>query len=603
MTAEAGIDFVHEHGGYGEKLLPEMMGGGVAFFDFDDDSDPDLLFVNSARWHWRDGADGADGAAPRPVVLYANDGKGRFRDVTEESGLAAAVPPGFYGQGVAIGDVDGDGWRDVFLTAVGANRLLRNREGRFRDATEEAGVGGAWDGWSTGAALYDADGDGDFDLVVADYVAWSREIDAAVERDVDGVGATYGRPQSYGGASIRLFRNRGDGRFDDATEGSGLAVVDGRGRPLGKALAVVPFDANGDGVLDLFVANDTVRNFYFRGTGGGRYVEEGEMTGLAYDAGGRATGAMGTDVGWLDGPGRLTIAVGNFEGEPTSAYVAGDGGAFFSDESLARGLAAATRGALTFGVVLADLDLDGRLDLVQANGHVEPDIARLDPAQAYLQPPQVLWNAGGRFVDLPAAHLGDLPTPIAGRGLATADVDGDGDLDLALTQVGGPARLFRNDQSTGHHWLRVTLRGPAGNLDATGAVVELKANGTTQRRLVSPTRSYLSQLEPTVTFGLGKAAKIDSLTITWPDGTEQRLGADDPPVDRHLTIDKPATSPAVDGTPQKPDQRGSAQSGSPPPVSLHRRSSNGVNRGRARQPRREESSASSAARFALACAS
>jgi hypothetical protein len=328
-------------------------------------------------------------------------------------------------------------------------------------------------------------------------------------------------------------------------------VADDRGRPLGKALTVVPFDADADGVLDLFVANDTVRNFYFRGTGGGRYVEEGEMTGLAYDAGGRATGAMGVDVGWLGGPGRLTVAVGNFAGEPTSGYVDGDGGAIFSDESLALGLAAATHKALTFGVLLADLDLDGRLDLVQANGHVEPDIARLDPAQAYLQPPQVLWNAGGRFVELPASRLGDLP--MAGRGLAAADVDGDGDLDLALTQVGGPARLLRNDQATSHHWLRVTLRGPAGNPDAVGAIVELTANGTTQRRLVSPTRSYLSQLEPTATFGLGKTAKLDSLTITWPDGTVQRLAADDLPLDRHLTIDKPATSPAADGPPQETD--------------------------------------------------
>jgi enediyne biosynthesis protein E4 len=546
VTEAAGISFVHENGAYGEKLLPEMMGGGVAFFDYDGDGDADLLFVNSARWPWREGA---EGAPVRPVVLYANDGKGAFRDVTAESGLGDAVPAGFYGQGVAIADVDGDGWRDLFLTAVGANRLLRNREGRFADATAEAGVAGAADGWSTGAAFYDADGDGDLDLVVADYLAWSREIDAAVERDVDGVGATYGRPQSYGGGRLWLFRNEGGGRFGDASEGSGLEMRDPQGRSLAKPLAVVPFDADGDRVPDLFVANDTTRNFYFRGKGGGRYAEEAEMTGLAYDPGGRATGAMGVDHAWLDGRGpghdaALALAVGNFADEPTSAFVAGDGGAFFTDESLRLGLAATTRAPLTFGVLLADLDLDGRPDLVQANGHVEPDIARLDPAQSYLQPAQVLWNAGPRFVELPADRLGDLPRPMAGRGLAAADIDGDGDLDLAITQVGGPARLLRNDQATGHRWLRVTLRGAAANRDAIGANVELVAEGATRRHLVSPTRSYLSQVEPTVTFGLGRAEKVDSLTVTWPDGTVQRVTVDDGTIGRHLTIEKPATPAA-----------------------------------------------------------
>ncbi|HEX2164598.1 MAG TPA: CRTAC1 family protein, partial [Thermoanaerobaculia bacterium] len=392
-----------------------------------------------------------------------------------------------------------------------------------------------------GLAAADVDGDGDLDLAAVDYVEWSPEVDRRVEREADGVGRTYGRPQSYGGARLWLFRNDGDGRFEEVAERSGLAVSDAAGRPLGKGLAVVPLDADGDGALDLFVANDTVRNFLFRGDGRGRFVERGELAGVAYDAAGRATGAMGVDLGWLDG--RPAIAVGNYAAETSSLYVA-EGGGLFSDQALARGLAAATREPLTFGLLLADLDLDGRLDLVQANGHVEPDVARLDRGESYRQPAQLLWNAGRRFVELPAAAVGDLARPLAARGLAAADVDGDGDLDLAITQIAGPAVLLRNDQASGHHWLRVTLRGPTGNPDAIGAVVELAAGGTAQRRFVSPTRSYLSQVEPTVTFGLGTTTEVDSLKIAWPDGTVQRRDGEAIRVDRELRIEHRPRDPA-----------------------------------------------------------
>jgi hypothetical protein len=531
VTAEAGISFVHTNGARGEKLLPETMGGGVAFFDYDGDGDQDLLLVDSAPWPGR-----RDGALPPPVVLYANDGRGRFRDVTRETGIAEALPPGFYGMGVAVADVDGDGWRDVFLTAVGTDRLLANRGGRFVDVTAAAGVGGTADGWSTGTAFFDADGDGDLDLVVVDYLGWSREVDARVERRADSVATTYGRPQAYAGTRPRLYLNLGDGRFEDHTAASGLAARPGGAPLLAKGLAVLPLDADGDGRLDLFVANDTEANHLFRNLGGARFEEVGESWGVAWDAHGRATGAMGVDAGHPAPGDPLTLVVGNFAGEASSAYRAAEEGGFFTDESQRLGLAAPTRGELTFGVLLVDTDLDGRLDVVQANGHVEPDIARLDPGQSYRQPGQLLWHDGERWVALAPEAVGDLGRPAAGRGLAAADVDGDGDPDLVMTQVGGPARLLRNDQSTGHHWLRVAVRGRGANADALGAVVELTAGGVTLRRVVEPTRSYLSQCELPVTFGLGARVRVDSLTVTWPDGTRRTLDGEAVEIDRLLVV-------------------------------------------------------------------
>jgi hypothetical protein len=457
------------------------------------------------------------------------------------------VPAGFYGMGVAVADVDGDGRRDLFLTAVGPDRLLVNRAGRFADATAAAGVAGRADGWSTGAAFFDADRDGDLDLVVVDYVVWSREVDAEVARQADGVGRTYGRPQSYRGTRPRLYLNRGDGTFDDASAASGLAPAAAGTVGLAKALAVVPLDADGDGRLDLFVANDTEPNHLFHNLGGGRFAEVGESWGLARDPHGRATGAMGVDAGHPAPGDPLTVVVGNFAAEATSAYRAAEGGGFYTDEGLRLGLAAATRPALTFGVLLVDADLDGRLDVVQANGHIEPDIARLDPGQRYLQPGQLLWNAGEHFVELAAAAVGDLARPAAGRGLAAADVDGDGDLDLVLTQVAGPARLLRNDQATGHHWLRVAVEGAPANPDALGAVVELTAGGATQHRVVSPTRGYLSQGELPVTFGLGATDRVDALTVTWPDGARRTLAGDRLAVDRLHVVHRPAAPGAPDG--------------------------------------------------------
>ncbi len=519
VTAEAGIRFVHETGAYGDKLLPESMGSGLAFFDYDNDGDADLFFTNGTAWaHARDSRPAATPA------LYANDGRGRFVDVTRQAGLAVPI----YGMGVAAADYDGDGWRDLFLTGVGENRLLRNVRGRFEDVTAKAGVAGPKDQWSTAASFFDADGDGDLDLFVGNYVKWSKEIDFQVDFRLTGVGRAYGPPTHYEGTWSVLYRNEGGGRFTDVSEAAGVRVNNpATGRPMAKVLGLAPVDVDRDGKMDLLVANDTVRKFFFHNLGGGKLEEVGEAWGLAYDRDGNATGSMGADSGDLRGDGNLAFLIGNFANEMTSVYVAQDDPTFYVDEAISTGIGTPSRRALSFGLFLFDYDLDGRLDLLQANGHLEEEIGKVDPSQHYRQAAQLFWNAGPEasppFVLVPEATVGDLARPIVGRGAAYADIDHDGDLDLALTQVGGPPLLLRNDQALGHHWLRLKLVGRAGNRDAVGAQVELGVGGRTLRRQLMPTKSYLSQAEPILTFGLGQAEAIDSLTITWPDGTRQEV--------------------------------------------------------------------------------
>ncbi|MEM7582098.1 MAG: CRTAC1 family protein [Acidobacteriota bacterium] len=516
ITAEAGIDFVHVNGAYGDKLLPETMGGGVAFFDLEGDEDPDLLFVNSSRWPHR----AADGPAAT-MALYRNDGSGRFDDVTVASGLDLS----FYGMGVAVADYDGDGDSDLFLTAVGANRLLRNDGGTFTDVTSAAGVAGDAGEWSSSAGFLDVDNDGDLDLFVCNYVRWSKEIDFELDFRLTGVGRAFGPPQNYEGTYPYLYRNDGDGTFTDISEAAGLHVDNpATGTPMAKSLALGPVDVDGDGWIDVLIANDTVRNFFFHNLGGGTFEEVGEYYGFAYDRNGNATGAMGIDSAYYRNDQNLGFMIGNFANEMSSVYVAQDDPEFFVDEAIGEGIGAPSRLMLTFGLFLFDVDLDGRLDMLQANGHIEDEIQKVDPSQFYRQSAQLFWN-GGREGFLPVAPelTGDLARELVGRGAAYADIDGDGDLDAVLTQIAGPALLLRNDQDRGHHWLRVRLEGQTPNRDAIGAWIELTAGGTTQRRQVMPTRSYLSQVERTVTFGLGAAERVDELKVIWPDGSEQRV--------------------------------------------------------------------------------
>jgi enediyne biosynthesis protein E4 len=534
ITAAAGIEFVHQNGAAGEKLLPETMGGGCAFFDYDNDGDQDLLLINSNRWDW---TPGAGTSSPATMALYENDGTGRFTDVTAGSGLDVS----WYGMGVAVGDYDNDSRIDVFITAVGPNRLFRNEgKGRFRDVTETAGVGGDEAAWGTSCGWFDYDRDGDLDLFVCNYVEWSREYDLAQNFQLTGGGRAYGRPQNFPGTFPSLYRNDGNGTFVDVTEEAGLQVRNpATGVPMAKSLGVCFADFDGDGWLDIVVANDTIQNFLFHNQRDGTFQETGAMAGIAFDMDGNARGAMGIDIAPFRNSDALGIAIGNFSNEMTALYVAESQQLIFMDQAISTGLGPNTRLQLTFGVFYFDCDLDGRLDLFAANGHLEAEINRVQPSQTYEQSPQLFWNCGPKsateFIPMSAEQTGpDFLRPLVGRGASYADIDGDGDLDLLLTAVGRRPRLLRNDQTLGRHWLRVKLEGTSSNGDAIGSEVSLNVGDQTLRRSVMPTRSYLSQTELPVTFGLGKTDQVDAVTIRWADGSEQTVAIDG--VDRQVTI-------------------------------------------------------------------
>ncbi len=533
VTAEAGIDFKHENGAQGEKLLPETMGSGAAFFDPDSDGDLDLFLVNGTQWPHTAGRKAASSA------LYRNDGSGRFENVTSEMGLTTD----FYGTGVAIGDVDGDGRPDIFIAAVGSNHLYLNRGASFEDVTSRAGVAGADDMWSTSAAFGDFDRDGDLDLFVCNYVQWSRQIDAEVDYRLTGVGRAYGPPVNYRGTFSYLYRNLGDGTFEDISEAAGLHVRNpATDVPVGKGLGVSPVDIDGDGYLDLLVANDTVQNFLFHNKGDGTFEETGELFGLAYGRAGEATGAMGIDAAHYRNDSDLGFAIGNFANEMTSLYMSQGDATLFVDEAITDGIGAPSRTALSFGVLFFDADLDGRLDLVQTNGHLENEIQSVDPSQSYEQPAQLFWNAGAgarsTFVDVPLEKLGDLDRPLVGRSSAYGDIDGDGDLDLILTQAGREPLLLRNDQATGSHWLRLKLSQPGANSQAIGAWVEARVGDLRLRRQVMPTRGYQSQSDSAITLGLGQATALDGLDILWPDGTRQTVDPGGLGIDQVVEIHK-----------------------------------------------------------------
>lgn len=525
VTEKSGIRFQHENGATGEKLLPETMGHGCGFLDLEGDGDQDLILVNSTRWPW-DPRPAPDPTALPTCHFYLNDGRGQFTDVTRQVGLDFSI----YGMGVAIADYDDDGDPDLFLSAVGPNRLLRNDGGRFVDVTSEAGVAGDPTAWSTSCGWFDYDRDGRLDLFVGNYVRWSREIDLSQDFRLIGVGRAYGPPTAFSGSFPYLYRNRGDGTFEDVSERAGIQKRNpATNVPMAKSMGIAPVDIDRDGWLDLLVANDTVQNFLFHNQRDGTFVEIGDVAGVGFDPAGNARGAMGIDVARFRNDQTLGVAIGNFANEMTSLYCASEEPLQFVDAAIATGLGPATRLELTFGLFFFDYDLDGRLDLLAANGHLEDEINKVQVSQHYEQPPQLFWNAGSsqgtEFLKVPESNCGsDFARRMVGRGAAYADIDGDGDLDALLTAVGQKPRLLRNDQNLGHHWLRVQLRGKTHNRDAIGAWVELVlSDGTHLPRQVMPTRSYLSQSELPITFGLGKQDQVERVVIRWPDGSEQEV--------------------------------------------------------------------------------
>ncbi|MFO1501032.1 MAG: CRTAC1 family protein [Verrucomicrobiota bacterium] len=522
VTASAGIGFVHVNGATGDKLLPETMGGGCAFFDFDGDNDQDILLVNSTYWSNQP----SPPALRATSHLYENDGKGVFRDVTAGSGLELS----FYGMGVATGDYDNDGLADVFISGVGANHLFHNEgHGKFRDVSGEAGISPNPDLWSTSCAWIDYNNDGRLDLFVCNYVRWSRELDLKVNDPPPGKPRLYGPPLRFEGSYPLLYRNEGGGRFEEVSASAKLRVKEMRsGKPACKALGVAPIDLDEDGWIDLIVANDTVPNLVFHNQRDGTFREIGHLSGLAYDAFGNVRGAMGIDTAWFRDDASLGVAIANYENEMNGFYVAQPRTLHFTDEAPVEALGPASRPLLKFGLFFFDYDLDGWPDLLTANGHLDAQLGISGPQAGYAQPAQLFWNGGPRqsaiFTPVgPDCGGSDLFEPIVGRGAAFADIDGDGDLDVLLTQIAGRPKLLRNEQATRHRWIRVRLIGSRSNRDAIGARVTIRGAERIWQAQVMPARSYLSQCELPITLGFGNEPLPPEMQIRWPSGLIQTV--------------------------------------------------------------------------------
>src|ERR1043166_943014 len=507
VTAQAGIHFKHNSGATGKKYLPETMGAGAAFLDYDNDGWQDILLVNSTGWP------GDKGAKTYPA-LYHNNHDGTFTDVTRASGLAVEM----YGIGVAVGDFDNDGNDDIYITCVGQNHLFRNLGGgKFQDVTQKAGV--ADPGFSTSAVWFDYDHDGKLDLFVAHYVAWSPETD--VTCTLDGTNKSYCTPQKYKGQTSRLFHNRGNGTFEDVTQKAGIYD------PAGKSLGVALLDYNDDGWLDLFVADDTEPNHLYKNNGNGTFTDEALTAGVAFGESGAARAGLGVDAADSGGSGRQSIVIGNFPSESMALYH-NDGGGLFTDEARSSGIGKMSEQSLTFATFFFDYDLDGLLDIFAVNGHVSDDIQKVQPRVRYAQPPHLFHNLGRKKFEEVTEKVGHLlGRAIVGRGAAYADFDNDGDLDLLVTANNGPARLYRNDNANQNDVLRVKLVGTRSNRDAIGARVAVTgANGFRVWNMVRTGSSYASQNELTLPFGLGRPDGTDrafTVEVVWPSGERMSL--------------------------------------------------------------------------------
>ena len=499
VTAESGIDFVHNTGAFGEKWLPETMGSGVVLFDQNGDDRLDILFLNGTRF------DGRPGEATTQR-FYRNLGGWRFVDATAEVGLDIEA----YCLGGAAADLDNDGDTDLYMSCLGRDRLLINEGERFVDRSREAGLPDEYE-FGASVAVFDADRDGWLDILATRYVTWTPETDLFCT--LDGKTKSYCTPESYPGASPRYLHNLGDGRFEDRTEEAGFFAPDA------KSLGVSVLDLDGDGWLDVAIANDTQPNLLYHNLGDGTFEEIGVLSGMAFSETGVARGGMGIDAADYDRSGRQSLVIGNFANEMVALY-RNEGNQLFVDVAPTSELGRDTLLSLTFGTFFFDYDLDGWLDLFIANGHLDAEVEVVQTKVRYRQPAQIFRNTGeGRFVQASPEVVGDLAEPRVARGAAYGDLDGDGDLDVVLSNNGGPAAVFDNRGEHGR-WLRVDLEGTTSNRDGIGAIVTLGAGGASQSWLVRTGSSYLSQSQVDAVFGLGAGADtVERLSVAWPSGS------------------------------------------------------------------------------------
>jgi hypothetical protein len=507
ITQKAGIHFVHNNAAFGKKYLPETMGPGVAFIDYDNDGWQDIFVVNGTDWPGRP----SKHSTPK---LYHNNHDGTFTDVTHKAGLDVEL----FGMGVAVGDYDNDGFDDLFITTLGQSRLFHNNgDGTFTDVTQKAGLMGPKE-FSTSAAWIDYDKDGKLDLVVANYVQWSLEGDLYCT--LDGKSKSYCTPESYKGTSVRLWHNRGDGTFEDATKKAGLA------EPTSKTLGIAILDYDNDGWPDILFSNDTQPNKLYRNNGNGTFTEKAVVAGIAFSEDGVARAGMGVDAADYDRSGAASILITNFANQMLSLYH-NEGKGLFVDEAPRSEVGRATLLTLGFGCFFFDYDLDGWPDIFIANGHIDGDIQRVQPNVKYAMPPHLFRNVGkGNFQEVTKTLGTAFNTPRVGRGAAYGDINNDGRQDLLLSTNGGPVFLFENDAVPGspaNKSLRIKLVGTKSNRDGIGTIVKLTAGGTTESQMMRSGSSYLSASELVLTYGLGQLNQADAIEIRWPSGEVDKL--------------------------------------------------------------------------------